>query len=328
MNQKKLTYNKLYNAINSYNSHPTIGDSFKFLVESIIHIPEERTFSLIQNIFFASTLIESIIKEVLIEVNPALVLKTVEIDDIIILLDKKDLLLKPKENHVIICDDLKKLIARGALVNDVILRYETGLYSFFKIRNSLVHPLYANEIDFYNASTALFNQAIPFIENYIEIEESLWRDFLKVKTVIHDEFRENLVKVIIKHQTLAKRFNKFEVEELRTKIPQLDITESFIEKRLLCIACKNLSLDYISGVDFEQKDGGVLAQSYEYCKCRVCDIVFDNYKIDEIITNSKLYITNPKEILEWESAYRLFHEHHEYDDIDYEEELTDENFSK
>lgn len=315
MKIKDFTDIKLYNICNTQKDSPTIGDYFELVIERITKQSRDGLIGLSQNIFIISTLIEKIIKDTLVTVNASLVLKNVDLEKILILSGKSKRFVKSVQTQDIECASISELTKRFFNLKQGIQNCEQGLHSFFKIRNKFVHPLVQTEIDVVKANLHLVKDAIPFLKNYIRVDDELWGYFNKIKEVVHDQYKESLVKYIIAFRRKSKSFSLIEIKQLLAKSMKLDQNEILETKNMVCPACFNGGVDFISGVEWEWEHGETTPYAYQIIKCRVCGIEFDISQFKELVENHELYFKDTLDISDWNELYDHHFNRNYYDDI-------------
>ena len=299
----------------------TAEKMFNRVLKNFIRTPTGRTstdviFKLLETLILTGIIIETIIKNKLRTINPALILESVDPVNIALVSGKKKKLIDKCEIRV---SDIKSapittLLDRFSKFFDT-GRYLISLRNYFTLRNKIVHSAQNVSLEENKIALLLTKSIFPFIRQYVDAEEQTWIGVEKIAFVAHDMYKANLVREILEYRKRARKISPDKVKQLIMAAPKIQINESVLGENLICPACHNASMDFITGVEAEYEGPGEYSvNEYNNISCRVCEIALEKSDIEEIIKNSEHFFSpSEDQLAEWRDV--LYSNWEEYSDL-------------
>ncbi len=279
----------------------TMGRMFERVLMNFTSMPAPTSvFILLETLILTSILIESIIKNGLKEINPVLILDSIDPINVALISGKKKELIS---RTAIETSDIKSapitvLLDRFAKFYNV-EKYLTRLRSYFNLRNKIVHSAECVVLEENKIAILLTKNIFPFIKEYVDVKDHLWQEVEKIAFVAHSTYEANLVRVVLKHRKRAEKLPAKKLEELKTTAHPIERNEVKLGGSLVCPACHNNTMDFIAGVEAEYEGPDEYStNTYEYAFCRVCELVLEKDEIQGIMTKPECYFSPTKEDLE------------------------------
>jgi hypothetical protein len=282
----------------------SLEKTFNKLLSNFIN-NENDSFTTLETIILSCITIEAIIKEELKEINPALLLDRIDPVLIAMLSNKKDKLINPPLTEI---SDVKtaniSILFERYLMFYKNKEYIKGIDSLFNLRNKILHAAQDNVIEKHEITLLLTRYVFPFIKTHVKVSDDKWSQVEKIKKVVYNDFKADLVRKIIAFKEAADKMTKKEKDELFKEKPFTDENETSLADNLLCPSCKYSSVTLASGVDFDWNPDGTMENGYYIARCRVCELELDKNEFEEIADNPDEYFSSEEQDFSWTNVIR------------------------
>ncbi len=297
----------------AYLSTLSLEKAFSRLISNFIENRDD-SFILLETIVLSCIVVESIIREKLKEINPALLLDKIDPISIALVSYKKEKLIEPTTlgvssiktaNISVLFDRYLKFHKKS--------KYKKGVESLFNLRNKILHASPENIIDKQQITLLLTRSVFPFIKAYEKVSNVKWLKIKKIQRVAYSAFKADLIRKILFFKDIANKMTVNEKDKLNEKKYEQGDNEEIIAADLFCPSCKHKSVFIISGVDFDWNPDGVIENSYYSIQCKVCELELSGGEFEEIADNPNEYFAKKEQNLAWTNIIR----EQEFDITDY-----------
>ena len=274
----------------------------------------DDSFVLLETIVLSCIAIESIVREKLKEINPALLLDKIDPISVALVSDKKEQLLEatPLDASDIKTANISVLLDRYLKFHKK-SQYKKGIESLFNLRNKILHAAPDNIIDKQKLTLLLTRSIFPFIKTYVKVSNTEWLKIKRIQRVAYSAFKADLVRKILFFKGIASKMIEDEKNRLNKEKYEHGDNEEMLAKDLLCPSCKHDSVFVISGVDFDWNPDGMLENSYYSVRCKVCELELSGSEFEEIAENPNEYFSTEEQDSAWTNVIR----EREFDITDY-----------
>lgn len=278
-------------------SELTFGHSFNRVLSNFI-ATEREVFRLLETVIVTCLLVEAIIKNQLAKINPALMLKELKAEDIVLISGEAERLIVPtnREMSDVATAPILELTRRFSTIEDI-SEYEKGLKSLFAVRNKIVHTLPEVTLSETDITLLLTKYAFPFIHNYVDVSPHKWDDMEKISKVASSRFALHLSKKILEYGRNHKNANGDLVESKVDELNDGSKNEILSSSELLCPACGNEKMLYLMDIENNTNDESDLPLINYYARCQHCSISLQQDEIEEVIKNYEQYFAPSKQQL-------------------------------
>lgn len=312
--QKPIRIN--YSLLTIGNFDLYVKEAFDRILRNFIARPKE-IYQILETLLITSVMVERIVKSKLKEINPALILEKIDVEDIA-LLSRRSGSLSKKPNKAIYdvkSAPISQLIARMSELKDY-SKYSSGLTSFFNLRNRIFHA--ADDIVLKEADVAILlsKYIFPFLKDHIDCDDKLWNKVEKLAKVAHDAFQSDITRLLIQYGDSIESLKHDDIVNLINTEPAPNREQTITASQLLCPACSYEAMDFIEEVDFDYSDGQTWAYGNHFAQCRVCKIKLSEFRLEEILNHKDRYFkTNDDQFSAWMNAFKLDYDYQDYIDM-------------
>ncbi len=297
----------------SYLSTLSLEKAFSKLLSNFIENRDD-SFILLETIVLSCIVIESVVREKLKEINPALLLEKIDPISIALVSDKKEKLL---ETVRLDASDVKT--ANITVLLDRYLnfykksQYKKGIESLFNLRNKILHAASNNIIDKQKITLLLTRSIFPFIKSYVKVSDIEWAKIQRIQKVAYSAFKADLVRKILLFKDIANKISKNDKNKLNEGKYELGENEEILAEDFFCPSCKYNSVIVVSGADFDWNPDGILGGSYYSVRCKICELELSSSEFKEIAENPSEYFSPSEQDFAWTNVIR----EREFDITDY-----------
>jgi len=282
----------------------SLEKAFSRLLSNFIKNRDD-SFILLETIVLSCIAVESIVREELKEINPALLLEKIDPVHVALISGKKEKLI---ENITLEASDIKT--ANISVLFDRYLKFykkprcQKGVKSLFDLRNKILHAAQDNVVDKHEITLLLTRSIFPFIKDYVKVSDIEWLKIRKIQKVAYSAFKAELVRKILFFEDIASKMTKDKKDSLNSEKFIENDDEVILTEDFLCPSCKSNSIVVIEGVDFDWNPDGMLANSYYTARCKVCEFELSSSEFEEIADNPSEYFSRKEQDSAWTNVIR------------------------